>query len=81
MRTKGTPGNYAEGLVGNKVVRVAVLIVGLVFIGGFWLLDNLGVIEPGQIVAIVGVALFVVVAIPVALLAGRASDRTLNRDT
>ncbi len=80
MSTRGTPGSYAKGLVGNRVVRIAVLVVALVFIGGFWVLNNLGIIEPGQTVAIIGVALFVVVALPVAVVARRASDRTLNRD-
>ncbi|MGJ9425284.1 hypothetical protein ACHABX_05510 [Nesterenkonia halotolerans] len=80
MSTRWTLGDYAKGLVGNRVVRIAVLVVVLVFIGGFWVLDNLRIIEPSQTVAVIGVALFVVVALPVALVAARASDRALDRD-
>ncbi|GAA1162906.1 hypothetical protein [Nesterenkonia sandarakina] len=80
MSRKGTPGNWAKGVIGNRAARIAVLVVALLFAGGFWLLQNTGVIEPSETVAIVGVALFVLVAFPVALLTGRSSDKALNRE-
>ncbi|GAA1102347.1 hypothetical protein GCM10009650_01140 [Nesterenkonia jeotgali] len=54
--------------------------MALVFLGCFWILESTGVIERNETVAIVGVVLFVVVAFPTAMLVGRASDRTLERE-
>ncbi|MBA8920240.1 hypothetical protein [Nesterenkonia jeotgali] len=80
MSRQGTPGNWAKGVIGNRAARIAVLLVALVFLGCFWILESTGVIERNETVAIVGVVLFVVVAFPTAMLVGRASDRTLERE-
>lgn len=70
---------WAKGLLGHGVARVAVSVVALLFLGAFAVLQQVGAVEPGRGVAVVGVASFVVVATPVALLAGRAADRSLGR--
>lgn len=79
MAKNGKAQSYLAGLAGNRVARIAVLVTALIFIGGFWLLDSAGIIEPGQTVAIIGVAVFVIVAFPIAMVAGKMTDEKLGR--
>ncbi len=76
--TKSTGRWYAGRVLGNKAARIMVLLVALAFVGIFWVLNETGVIEPGTGVAIVGVALFVIVAFPLGMLVGGAADRKIN---
>lgn len=69
---------YLGRLVGNRAARITVGLVALAFAGGFWLLTESGAIEPGPTVAIIGVVLFVVIALPLGWLVGRSADRKIN---
>ncbi|GAA2025015.1 hypothetical protein GCM10009720_00930 [Yaniella flava] len=71
---------YFGPVLGKKAARITVLIVALVFAGGFWLLTEAGVIEPGPVVAIIGVVLFVIIAFPLGMLVGGWSDKKINPD-
>lgn len=71
---------YIGRVLGNKAARIAVLLVALAFVGGFWLLTEMGVLEPGPTVAVIGVVLFVVVAFPLAMLVGGSTEKGINRE-
>lgn len=70
---------YAGKLLGSKAARITVSVVALLFAGGFWLLTETGVIEPGTTVAVIGVTLFVIVAFPAAMLVGGSAERKIDR--
>ncbi|WP_147107231.1 hypothetical protein [Nesterenkonia populi] len=58
--------------------RVTITVIALLFVGGFWLLTEVGLVEPGQTTAVVGVTLFFVVAIPITFLVGWNSEKKLD---
>lgn len=69
---------YLGRVLGKKAARITVLLVALAFLGGFLLLSEIGVIEPGPAVAIIGVVLFVIVALPLGILVGGSADKKIN---
>lgn len=71
---------YLGRVIGNRAARITIGLIAVVFAGGFWILTETGVIEPGTTVAIIGVVLFVVVALPVAWLVGGGADKKINPD-
>ena len=71
---------YLRGLAATNAAKVAITVVAFAFVGGFWLLDTAGVIEPGTTVAVVGVALFLLVAAPVGLLTAKVTDDATRHD-
>lgn len=76
--TKSSGRWFAGRVLGKKAARITVLLVALAFVGIFWVLNETGVIEPGAGVAVVGVALFVLVAGPLGMLVGSAADKKVN---
>lgn len=76
----GSGRRYLGRVLGNKTVRITVGLVASAFAGVFWLLTETGLIEPGPTVAVIGVALFVILAAPVAFLVGGAAEKKVNAD-
>lgn len=77
--TENSKGRWYIGRVlGNRAARITVLLIALAFVGGFALLQNMGLIEPGTTVAVIGVILFAIVAFPVAMIVGNAANRKIN---
>ena len=62
-------------ILGTRASRISILAVALAFIGIFWLLSEMDVVETGRTAGIIGVILFVIVAFPIALLVGRSVTR------
>lgn len=69
---------YLGRVLGSKAARITVLVVALVFAAGFWLLNEMGAIEPGTGVAVTGVVLFVIVAFPLAMFVGGAAEKKIG---
>lgn len=64
----------------TELILVPIGALALAFAGGFWLLQQSGVLQPSTTVAVVGIAIFVVVAFPAAMIVGGATDRKVNPD-
>lgn len=63
--------DYIKYLVEMKLVRIACALVALLFLAIFALLKSSGVVETGTTTGVIGVALYIIVTIPIAIRIGR----------
>lgn len=64
----------------GSITAVVMVGIALLFVGGFWLLNDSGIVGTGTTTAVVGIVLYFLVAVPVALVAGFTSEQKLDAD-